>query len=131
MGHNRQSDNSVTQPISNTPIQLSDKTSGQIKFLSLNVCGLRSKLRVPEFLEHLNLYDVIGLQETKLGDVDCISIPDDSAATQNRLKISRYRSSGTAFNVRYTLLSHITFGKSNSKLIQWLTIDEKSSSLWS
>ena len=110
---------------------MSDKTSGQIKFLSLNVCGLRSKLRVPEFLEHLNLYDVIGLQETKLDDVDCIAIPDYTAATQNRLKISRYRSGGTAFNVRNNLLSHIAFLKSNSKLIQWLTIDEKSSSLWS
>ena len=87
MGHKRQRNNSVTQPISNTTIQLSDKTSGQIKFLSLNVCGLRSKLRVPEFLEHFNLYDVIGLQETKLDDVDCISISGYTAANQNRLKI--------------------------------------------
>ena len=44
---------------------------------------------------------------------------------QNRRKISRYRSGGTAFIIRNNLLNHITFGKSKSKLIQWLIIDKR------
>ena len=42
--------------------------------LSLNVCGLKSKLICLEFLDLLNAYDIIGIQESKLDDIDLISI---------------------------------------------------------
>ena len=41
-----------------------------LKFLSLNVCGLRSKLLIPEFFNYINQFDVISLSEMKLDDLD-------------------------------------------------------------
>lgn len=72
----------------------------------------------------INSYDLIGLQETKLDDTDCIKIPGYEVVCQNRRQISRYRSGGTALFVKHTLLPFIKFGKSKSKLIQWFLIDK-------
>ena len=47
---------------------------GPINFLSINVCGLKRKLNIPEFTELINSYDIFGFQETKLDDVDEIDI---------------------------------------------------------
>ncbi|KAH3710555.1 hypothetical protein DPMN_070041 [Dreissena polymorpha] len=41
-----------------------------LKFLSLNVCGRRSKQLCPEFYSFLCKYDIVGLQETKTDDYD-------------------------------------------------------------
>ena len=41
-----------------------------LKILSLNICGIKSKLNCPEFINLIKSYDVIGLQETKLDDID-------------------------------------------------------------
>ena len=71
-------------------------TLSELKLLSLNVCGLRNKLRYPEFVELINSYDLIGVQETKLDDADCLEIPGYTIICHNRQTISRYRSGGTA-----------------------------------
>ena len=59
---------------------------GPINFLSINVCGLKSKLNIPEFTELINSYDIIGFQETKLDDVDEINIDGYTVICQNRKK---------------------------------------------
>ena len=38
----------------------------ELNILSLNVCGLTSKMKCPEFIDLLNQCDLLGLQETKL-----------------------------------------------------------------
>ena len=69
--------------------------SEQLKFLSLNVCGLVSKLKCPDFLSLINEYDIIGVQETKTDDEDSyIEIPGYDVFFHNRSCISRYRSGG-------------------------------------
>ena len=45
-----------------------------INILSLNVCGLESKLCCPEFIDCLNNHCIIGLQETKCDNLDYIDI---------------------------------------------------------
>ena len=42
----------------------------KLKILSLNVCGLVSKLHNPDFVEFLSLYDIICLTETKIDKID-------------------------------------------------------------
>ena len=75
---------------------------GPINFLSINVCGLESKLNIPEFTELINSYDIIGFQETKLNDDDEIEIDGYTAICQNRKKISRYISGGMAIAAKLT-----------------------------
>ena len=38
------------------------------------MCGLKSKLIHPEFTDLIKQYDIIGLQETKLDDIDSFEI---------------------------------------------------------
>ena len=97
-------------------------TIEEIKLLSLNVCGLKSRLKTPEFHELISSYDIIGVQETKLDDADSIEIPGYSSVCQNRRKLSRYRSGGTAVIVKDSLSQYITHENSNSKLVQWFSI---------
>lgn len=43
---------------------------------SLNVCGLLSKLHIPEFCDFIRQHDILFLMETKMGDNDVIDLPD-------------------------------------------------------
>ena len=81
-------------------------------------------MKIPKFTEMINTYDIIALQETKLDDVDCVELPGYTIICQNRKKISRYRSGGTAFIFKSSLNHHIVPIKSDSKLIQWIRISK-------
>ena len=96
-----------------------------IKILSLSVCGLQSKLIIPEFVELINNHNIIGLQETKLDDADTPDIKGYKLFCNNRQRLSRYRSGGTALLIREELLPHIKVHKPTSKLIQWFNISSK------
>jgi hypothetical protein len=45
-----------------------------LQVLALNVCGLVSKLRNPDFREFISLYDIICLTETKLDNYDEVEL---------------------------------------------------------
>lgn len=98
----------------------------QLRLLSLNVCGLVSKLKCPEFLSLINEYDLIGIQETKTDDIDnYIEIPGLEKKIHNRGCTSRYRSGGIALIVRKKLVPFIKLEKDNpSKLVLLFTISK-------
>ena len=85
--------------------------------MSLNVCGLVSKLNCPEFLSFIKQYDIICIQESKLDDVDIVSIAGYQIFTNNRRAISRYRSGGITLIVKNELSPYIRMKKTDSKLI--------------
>lgn len=97
----------------------------QLKFLSINVCGLLSKLHFSEFNELIQDHDIIGIQETKLDDVDTVNIRGYNIFCNNRRKISRYRSGGTALLVKDENAPYVKILKNNSKLIQWFSISNQ------
>ena len=66
--------------------QRADNVITKLKFLSINVCGLKSKLKIPEFISLINSYDIIGVQETKLDNADCVTVPGYTVVCQNRQK---------------------------------------------
>ena len=83
-----------------------------LKILSLNVCGLVSKLKCPEFVSLINEYDLVGIQETKTDDVDShIDIPGYDIYFHNRDNISRYRSGGIALIVKKKFMPFNTVDK--------------------
>ena len=125
MGHNRHSDNTSYDNNNSPSVQCAaENTYHDLKLLSLNVCGLKSKLKIPEFIETVNSYDIVALQESKLDDVDNIEVPGYTVFCQKRKKISRYRSDGTAFLFRHSFNEYITTHESESKLIQWIRISK-------
>ena len=101
-----------------------------IGFLSLNVCGLKSKLLISEFKSNLSNYSIICLCETKLDDIDneYISLQLEnlgySVYFKNRRSISNYRSGGLCVIVKNELLEFISIIESESKLVQWFKIDK-------
>ena len=61
-----------------------------IRFATLNVCGLKSKLIGEDFQELLLLVDnndIVGIYESKLSDVDVVEIDNFDEYTNNRGKI--------------------------------------------
>ena len=121
-----QSDTGISYTSNNKPSLhlLSEYTSQDLKFLSLNLCGLKSKLNIPEFKEMVSTYDIIALQETKLNDVDYVDLAGYTIICQNRRKTTIHRSGGTAFLFKTSLSQHFESIKSESDLIQWIRISK-------
>ena len=98
----------------------------KLKILTLNVCGLASKLLSPEFLSLIQQYDIIGLQETKTDDTDSyLEIPGYTIFFHNRACISRYRSGGIALLVKDNTLPYVKIDHTkSSKLVLFFTISK-------
>ena len=108
------------------------RTVGSLKILSLNVCGIKSKLNCPEFIDLIKSYDVIGVQETKLDDIDCIhciQLPGYEIICKNRKKMTRYRSGGIAVLVNSKFSPFIKFHENKSSLVQWFTNSKRLTNL--
>ena len=97
-----------------------------MNILTLNVCGLASKLLLPEFNSLIQQYDVIGLQETKTDDTDSyLEIPGYKMFFHNRSCISRYRSGGIVLLVKHKLLPYIKIKNNDgSRLVLLFTISK-------
>ena len=94
----------------------------KLSFLSINTCGLKSKLRFPEFKNLINSYDIVGVQESKFDDLDSVQIHGYETIFKNRKKISRYRSGGIALIVKSSIFPFITIYETSSNLVQWFSI---------
>ena len=68
------------------------------------MCGIRSKLNCPEFINLINSYDIVGVQETKTDELDTVDIPGYKVFLNNRSCISRNRSGGIGLIVKEWLL---------------------------
>lgn len=97
-----------------------------IKLLSLNVCGLVSKLRCPEFSNLLNAYDIIGIQESKTDDADAVEIPGYTVFLHNRASISRFSSGGIGLIVRDEILPYVKINQTkSSKLVLFFILSKQ------
>lgn len=92
--------------------------------MSLNVCGLLSKLNCPEFLSLIHEYDLICIQESRLDDLDTVTISGYQIFIKNRAAVSRFRSGGIALIVKNKFSPYIRLIKSDSKLIIWFSISK-------
>ena len=79
---------------------------------------------VKDFTNFLSNCDFIGLQETKLDDIDSVSIIGYEIFTKNRKQISRYRSGGIALLVRSELCPYTQSIRNESKLVLWISISK-------
>lgn len=102
----------------------SSYNGNNIKLLSLNVCGLMSKQNCPDFIEYINNYDIIGLQETKMDDLDTVHIEGYKVFVKNRKSVLRRKSGGIALLVKQELCQFIKLIETESKLIQWFVLSK-------
>ena len=59
-----------------------------VRVICINVCGLTSKLVIPEFIEILNNYGTVCLTETKTDKADIIDIPNFHVFCKHRSRLS-------------------------------------------
>ena len=89
-----------------------------IKCVLLNVCGLMTRLRSPDFDLFISEYDLIFLTETKLDDLDIIiGIDGFDCHTMNRATF-KSKSGGVALLVKNSLSNtiEIVHGDTNGML---------------
>ena len=99
-------------------------------FQMFNVCGLKSKLGIPEFTDNLKAYDITLMCETKLDKADDEHIM--SYITPLRLKaffkhrktLSNCRSGGLCIMFKEHMEKYIKIINSKCKLVQWLSISK-------
>ena len=97
-----------TQGNTHTHGNTSELNVFSVNLLTLNVCGLRSKLLLDEFIELLKKYDVICMCETRCDDVDMKNVKDKienigfNIVYKNRGALRRFKSGGLLIAVRNT-----------------------------
>ena len=89
----------------------------------MNVCGLKTRLRSPEFEQFIQNYDLICLTETKLSEIDNIAISGFKSLKKNRKTLHR-ASGGVALllNENNPLCKHVNEMYVDSKDQLWVEL---------
>ncbi|CAG2185838.1 unnamed protein product [Mytilus edulis] len=88
----------------------------------LNVCGIKKRLQYPEFIELINRYDIICLQESKTDNCDEIFVPGYISKMKNRHDMTFRKSGGLMVLYKEKLCDHIKFLSSDSNFVIWFEI---------
>ena len=101
----------------------------QLSVIHWNIEGIMSrefgnKIRQPELLNILNIYDIIALTETHANQDILINLPGYNSVQVNHPKHHRSRkhSGGLAILVKLEIREAVSFSQSTSKDILWLKI---------
>ena len=106
-----------------------DKERKSVTILSLNVCGLVSKLKYDVFVEKLLEYDIVCLSETKTDQVDEITVIEFAKLhgyhcfCKSRKKMKR-KSGGLCVLISNDIVSKCKEIKTNSDTVQWLVLNK-------
>ena len=98
--------NSENDGTSDVPNNAGVSATCCLKIVSLNVCGLMSKMKYPEFCEMLVSNDIICLTETKMVDLDSFDFDGFTCFMKNR-SIYKTKSGGIALLVRNQILNMV------------------------
>ncbi|MES9880523.1 MAG: reverse transcriptase family protein [Sedimenticola sp.] len=100
-----------------------------MKIGTLNVCGLKSRILYPEFIDLVNLYDILCVTETKLDAFDIISIPNYTLFTKHRKQNYFRKSGGIGIFVKDNISPFIQEIISDSEYVHWLSVNKDFTSL--
>ena len=95
-----------------------------LKFLSLDVCELRSKLLIPEFLNYINHFDVTAVFETKLDDLDESMLQNFECITKNRKQKTAKQSGGIAVLIKNKIFKYFSAVESECEYVLWFTLSK-------
>ena len=94
-----------------------------INVACINVCGLLSKLRYPDFEEFCQSYDIVCLVESRLFSLDSFDIQNfEILHLLKRKKKTKSRSGGIAVLVKVTIFEHVKILNSCSENVLWFTV---------
>lgn len=97
-----------------------------INVCTLNVCGLSSKCHVPEFINFVSSFDILGFQESKTDDTDAIYFPGYQVFYNNRDALARRKSGGIVLLVKNKIAQYVKVDSSRqSKLVLWFSVSHQ------
>ena len=112
-------------------IMLDDTDKDSVRFFSLNVCGLVSKLDFIECSEFIHNSDVIFFTETKT-DITSESIVSDffdkfdfEVRFKHRKQFSTFKSGGIAICIKRDLFKHFKIVNTKCPFVLWCSIEQK------
>ncbi len=92
------------------------------KIGSINVCGLKNRCKYPDFVELIETFDILCIEETKLDEYDVINVPNYTFHSKPRKAKYKRKSGGIGFFVRNTISSNIELLESSSEYVFWLKL---------
>ena len=119
MGQKDSKNQSKSKPISSNNVD--------VRFLSINVCGLLNRSIIGEIDQLINEHDIIAFTETKTDDVDAGILIDKYEKDgflckfKNRFSFTR-KSGGISILVRKKYKEYCTFKETGCKYVQWVTV---------
>ena len=99
--------------VADVDVNYSVTSCSELSFVSLNVCGLRSRLQCKEFVNYVQQFDVAVFLETKTDDQDSSFISDCFSSWGydiklfNRKCLSNRRSGGIGIAIRSKFSKHV------------------------
>ena len=102
-----------------------DSYERSLKLLTLNVCGLKSKLCIPEFQSFISNFDLIGFQETFCDDYDSLDLEGYNVLVKNRKHRMKKKSGGIALAYKKCFEQYIKYVESDSKLVLWFQLSDR------
>ena len=99
---------------------VSNKT---LQFATLNVCGLKTRSKYPDFVDFCNKYDFLCFTETKIEETEVISIPEFISFSQSRRQKFARRSGGISVYVKQNI-KHFMNIPSESDYVLWFSINK-------
>ena len=106
------------------PTTSNEQINSNLNISFLNVCGLKSKLLLPDFDEFLKTCDILGIGETKTCVDDVISFPNYTYFSKPRQHYLR-RSGGLGIFVKDSLVPNITIIEIDSEYLMLIKIDRR------
>ena len=90
----------------------------------LNVCGLKRRALYPDFSDLVRTFDIFCTVETKLNEMDVISLQGYNFINCPRKQTVIRRSGGIGVYIKSELASSITQTESNSDYVMWLKVEK-------
>jgi exonuclease III len=87
-------------------------------YQNLNVCGLMSKLKDPNFFNIFQNYDILFFQETKTDNLDHLSLPDGFTYVAKHRKKCLRKSGGIVTIFKKSLARLLEFPDTSSEYVQ-------------
>ncbi|VDI07398.1 Hypothetical predicted protein, partial [Mytilus galloprovincialis] len=95
-----------------------------IKILSLNVCGIKSKLKAPDLEELCANYDVLCFCESKLDQYDDIEIENFKALPPLNRSNAKCKSGGIIVFVRENIYENVKVLHSSCENVLWFAVND-------
>ncbi|CAG2253464.1 unnamed protein product [Mytilus edulis] len=95
---------------------------GQLKVLSLNVCGLVSKSKIPDFVEFISSYDILCFTESKFDAYDDVHLSGYELLPPIIREKCRHKSGGIAVFVKSSIYKYVKVIDISSQCIYLFSI---------